>query len=107
MTYASLAVMFVSAAALVALIAALVVHPPRRWWHSTFAVAIILVMLTAVFDNLMIATDLFRFDDDSLLGVHLFLVPVEDFAWPVAAALALPALWELMGRLSAVRSADS
>lgn len=107
MTYASLAVVFVAAAALVALTAAWAVRPPRRWWHSTLAVAIILVLLTAVFDNLMIATDLFRFDDDALLGVHAFLVPVEDFAWPVAAALALPALWELIGRRSAARSADS
>jgi hypothetical protein len=33
-----------------------------------------------------------------LLGWHVILAPVEDFAWPLAAALALPSLWELLGR---------
>lgn len=107
MTYALLAVVFVSAAALVALATARAVRPPRRWWHSTLAVALILIVLTAAFDNLMIAADLFRFDSESLLGVHVFLVPIEDFAWPLAAALALPALWELLGRLRVQRSVDS
>jgi len=46
----------------------------------------------------MIAADLFRFDESRLLGWHVILAPVEDFAWPLASALALPALWELIGR---------
>jgi lycopene cyclase domain-containing protein len=60
-------------------------------------VAGVLLVLTAVFDSLMIAADLFRFDESRLLGWHVGLAPVEDLAWPLAAALALPALWELLG----------
>jgi lycopene cyclase domain-containing protein len=60
-------------------------------------VGAILLVLTAVFDSVMIAADLFRYDDSALLGVHVLRVPLEDLAWPVFAALALPALWELTG----------
>lgn len=98
MTYASLAAVFLTGAALAAAAAGWMLRLPRRWWHSTVTVALVLMLLTVVFDNLMIAADLFRFDDEALLGLRLFLVPIEDLAWPLAAALALPALWELLGR---------
>ena len=98
MSYPVVAVLFLSVAAGVAGAAAVVRRPGRRWWGCTAAVAAVLVLLTAVFDSLMIAADLFRFDESRLLGWHVLLAPVEDFAWPLASALALPALWELLGR---------
>mgnify|MGYP000920518594 CR=1 FL=1 len=52
--------------------------------------------MTVVFDSLMIISDLFRFDESSLLGVHLWHAPLEDLAWPLAAGLLLPALRELL-----------
>jgi lycopene cyclase domain-containing protein len=58
------------------------------------------LVLTAVFDNLMIAAGLFSYDDDRLVGAYLVLVPVEDFAYPIAAAILLPSLWILIGRRS-------
>jgi lycopene cyclase domain-containing protein len=97
-SYAGLALVFLTLAAAVALTAAVVARPPRRWWGCTAAVAVALLVLTAVFDSLMIAADLFRFDESRLLGVHVLLAPLEDFAWPLASALALPALWEILGR---------
>ena len=96
MSYPAVALLFLAAAALVALLAVVVRRPGRRWWLCTGAVTAVLLVLTAVFDSLMIAADLFRFDEDRLLGMHVILAPVEDFAWPVAAALALPALWTLL-----------
>ncbi|MDQ0708801.1 hypothetical protein QFZ52_001453 [Arthrobacter woluwensis] len=39
---------------------------------------------------------MFSYDPTSLSGAHLGNVPVEDFAYPVAAALMLPALWVLL-----------
>jgi hypothetical protein len=41
--------------------------------------------------------DLFRYGASALTGLRVGLTPVEDFAWPLAVALALPALWELLG----------
>ena len=57
-----------------------------------------MLVLTAVFDNAMIAADLFRFDDDQLTGVRVGLAPIEDFAWPLAASAALPGLLLLLER---------
>ena len=96
MTYASLALLFLGVATVTALAAGLHRGLTRQWWWTTLVVAVLLVVLTAVFDSAMIATDLFRYGDTSLLGPRVLLVPIEDFAWPVAAAVALPALWELL-----------
>lgn len=65
-------------------------------WPAVGAAGVALLALTAVFDNVMIAVGLFSYDPDSLSGPHLGNVPLEDFAYPVAAALMLPALWVLL-----------
>lgn len=57
-----------------------------------------LVALTAVFDNIMIASGLFDYAGHTLAGIHIGLAPIEDFAYPVAAALLLPGLWLLFSR---------
>jgi lycopene cyclase domain-containing protein len=98
-SYASLAAVFLAAAVLTAAAAARAARPSRGWWCSTLTVALVLCVLTAVFDTVMIAGDLFRYGAGALLGVRVLLVPVEDFAWPLAAALLLPALWQLLGLL--------
>jgi lycopene cyclase domain-containing protein len=52
-------------------------------------------VLTAVFDNLMIGSGLMRYDARNITGVRLGVVPLEDFAYPIAGLLVLPALWIL------------
>lgn len=96
MTYASLALLFVTAAAVVALLATGTGRLPQRWWSATLCVGALLLVLTVAFDSLMIAADLFRYGDGALLGLRVLLVPVEDLAWPVVAVLLVPALWELL-----------
>lgn len=69
----------------------------RRVRWSAVAVAVgVLVVLTIVFDNLMIAADLFTYGEGTLLGWYVGLVPVEDLAYAVVAATLLPALWHLV-----------
>ncbi|MFC8598645.1 lycopene cyclase domain-containing protein [Isoptericola sp. NPDC057191] len=97
MTYAALAAAVVGGAVVVALVATGVRGLGARWWATTTVTAVVLVALTVVFDSLMIAADLFRYDESALLGVRVWLTPVEDLAWPVVAALLLPALWALVG----------
>lgn len=53
-------------------------------------------VLTAVFDNVMIAAGLFDYGHELLLGVYVGQAPVEDFAYPLGSALLLPALWLLL-----------
>ncbi len=97
MTYAGLAAVFVAACGVVAVIASVRCRLTARWWIITGATISILLVLTVVFDSVMIQADLFGFDQNSLLGVHVWHAPVEDLAWPVAAGLLLPALRELLG----------
>ncbi len=57
---------------------------------------VVLCVMTAVFDNLMIAAGLFDYADSRRLGVLIGRAPIEDFAYPAAGALLLPALWHLL-----------
>jgi lycopene cyclase domain-containing protein len=96
MTYAGLAAVFVGICAGVAVAVSLTRRLPATWWLTTAVTIVVLLVLTVVFDSLMIASDLFRFDEESLLGVRLWQAPLEDLAWPLAAGLLLPALRELL-----------
>jgi lycopene cyclase domain-containing protein len=71
-------------------------RPGPRWWLITAATIAVLLVLTIIFDSLMIAADLFRYAEDDLLGVRFLLTPLEDLAWPLAAGLLLPSLWLLL-----------
>lgn len=97
MTYSMLSVLVVLVAGGVAALCAVRVRPPARWWAGTAVVAAMLVVLTAVFDSVMILADLYRYQEASLSGLRIGAAPVEDFAWPVAAALLLPSVWLLLG----------
>lgn len=52
-----------------------------------------LLILTIIFDNIMIWLGLFSYDADRILGFHIGLVPVEDLAYPFVAAVLVPWLW--------------
>lgn len=58
----------------------------------------VLVVTTAVFDSVIVATGIVGYDPARILGVRIGAAPIEDFAYPIAAGLALPALWHLLGR---------
>ena len=57
-----------------------------------------LCVLTVVFDTAMIAADLYVFDPDKILGVHVWGAPIEDFAYAIAAAIGMPVLWMVLGK---------
>ena len=96
MTYWSLDAIFLAIAAAVALVA-LVARRPSRWLAVLLAAGILLV-LTAVFDNVMIGIGLVGYDRRLISGVFIGRAPVEDFAYTVAAVVLLPSLWMLLGR---------
>ncbi|SME90588.1 lycopene cyclase domain-containing protein [Cellulosimicrobium cellulans J34] len=68
--------------------------------------AVVLCVLTLVFDTLMIAADLYVFDPRKILGVYLWGAPLEDFAYALAAALGTPVLWTVLGDRGRARAAD-
>jgi len=67
----------------------------RRRMTSSALTALALCVLTLVFDNVMIALDLFSYPDEHLSGVRLGLAPIEDFAYPLCAAFLVPAVFDL------------
>lgn len=96
MTYVDLVLIFLAASA-VPLGAAVLLHRPgRRWWAAQGLTLLALSVLTAVFDSLMIAADLFRYEESNLSGIHVWLAPIEDFAWPLAAVMVVPSLMLLL-----------
>jgi small toxic polypeptide LdrA/B/C/D len=100
MTYGTLALTLVALAAVLAVVGALALPRARRSGHllAVLATASGLVLLTAVFDTVMIHFDLFSYASDKIGGIAIGLAPIEDFSYPIACALALPAVWVLMRR---------
>lgn len=103
MTYTLINVVFLAIAAAVWLVVARsrADDGPRR---APAAAALgVLLVLTAVFDNVMISVGLVDYDPALRLGRSIGVAPIEDFAYPVGAVLLLPALWHLLGRRTGPR----
>ena len=101
MTYLTLALAFIVAAALAGLVLARIGAPRgsgRSHWATAGLTLVSLVLLTAVFDSLMIGFDLFHYESEHLLGLHIGLAPIEDFSYPLVCVLLLPALWLALTR---------
>ncbi|QEE60273.1 lycopene cyclase domain-containing protein [Salinibacterium sp. dk2585] len=96
MTYWALNAVFLAVVVLVASAALLARRSPQ--WRSVGLAALAVLALTAVFDNVMIAVDLFGYNDDRISGAFLGLAPLEDFAYAIAAVVLLPSLWDLFDR---------
>ena len=61
-------------------------------------VMIPMLILTAVFDNLIILAGIVGYDETKLLGINVGVVPIEDFAYTVVAVLLVPAIWKAASR---------
>ncbi|MCU1440530.1 MAG: lycopene cyclase [Rhodoglobus sp.] len=99
MTYWALNGIFLAVVAIVVLVAA------RRVRGAAIGLtAAVLLVMTAVFDNVMIAVGLVDYEPSRISGVFLGLAPLEDFAYTIAAVVGLPALWSLLpgGRRSSI-----
>jgi small toxic polypeptide LdrA/B/C/D len=97
MTYPLLCLILIAVAFTVRLIAHAVVRRRGgriRVLPSVIAGAV-LVALTLVFDNVMIAAGLFTYAEPHISGIHVGLAPLEDLSYPLATAIALPGIWAL------------
>lgn len=54
---------------------------------------VILLVLTALFDSLIIAAGIVAYDQSKLLGLFIGRAPVEDFFYSILAVLLVPSLW--------------
>jgi lycopene cyclase domain-containing protein len=95
MTYWLLNLPFLAVVAVVALAAVLARRAPR--WRAVGLAAIVLLLATVVFDNVLVATGIVGYDSGRISGVLIGVAPIEDFAYAVAAVVLLPSLWSLLG----------
>jgi lycopene cyclase domain-containing protein len=93
MTYLQLSAWFLAATVVVVLLLALASRRRGPRPATVGATILVMLVLTAVFDTLMIASGLFHYAAPQLVGIRIGLAPLEDFAYPLAGALLLPALW--------------
>lgn len=96
MTYWALNAIFLAVVLVVALLAL-----RRLRWAAIGVTAAILLVMTAIFDNVMISVGLVAYNESLVGGVFVGVAPVEDFAYAIAAIIGLPSLWVLLGRRDA------
>lgn len=101
MTYWGLNAVFLGVVAALVLVGTVRGRRPR--WAAIAVATAALLIVTAVFDNVMISIGLVAYDESLISGAFVGVAPLEDFAYAIAAVAGLPALWALLP--SADRSA--
>lgn len=74
--------------------------PSKRAW----ILLAILLVLTAVFDSLIIHFGIVAYDPEKLLGIYIGKAPIEDFFYAVLAVVIVPHLWGKLGGKHAKQS---
>jgi lycopene cyclase domain-containing protein len=80
---------------------------PAVSWPAVGLTAALLLVMTAVFDNIMIGVGLVGYNESLISGAFIGIAPLEDFAYTVAAVVLLPSLWALLPVSSGSASAPT
>lgn len=64
---------------------------PSVRWQGMLAV---LLIMTAIFDSLIVGFGVVAYDQSKILGVYIGRAPIEDFFYAILAAIMIPALWK-------------
>ena len=67
--------------------------PPVAWWITLGG----LLLLTAIFDPLIIYLNIVDYDPTKILGITLLGAPIEDFFYALYAACIVPLVWNRLG----------
>lgn len=67
----------------------------RRWinWKVMVPSAVFMLLMTLIFDNLIIGSGIVDYDFSKTSGIKLFLAPIEDFAYTLVALVLVPSLF--------------
>lgn len=65
----------------------------KSGWLLVAKVAVPMLVLTAVFDNAIIAAGLVTYDTAKISQLYIGLAPIEDFGYTIAVALLIPTIW--------------
>lgn len=64
-------------------------------WRVIFRATGVLIIATAIFDNLIVGTGIVAYDERLILGIKIGYAPIEDFAYSLAAPLLISIAAEL------------
>lgn len=95
-TYLILNLLFI---AVVLLLLKLVGVP--SWDRTMTWVLALLIVLTALFDSLIIAVGIVDYDPSKILGLRLGYAPIEDFMYAILALIIIPTIWKKLETPSA------
>lgn len=95
MTYPLIVLPFVVVTIIVTLATVRLPRFGTRMAASSIA-AIVLLILTAIFDNVMIGVGLVTYPEEHLSGLSIGLAPIEDFSYSLCAAFLVPAVYTLL-----------
>lgn len=70
----------------------------HRYDRTFFVVLMVLVICTALFDSLIIAADIVKYNPELRTGIDIWQAPVEDFFYSLVAAILVPAAWRYSDR---------
>ena len=62
-------------------------------WRAIGFTMLWMLLVTLVFDNLIIGLEIVGYDKTKISGILLGLAPIEDFAYTVVAVLAVSIIW--------------
>lgn len=72
----------------------IVLRPQKLDGKPIGSALVVLLVMTAVFDSLIIANGIVAYDTAKILGLYIGKAPVEDFAYTLAAVVLIPYLWK-------------
>lgn len=66
------------------------------WNKASLLTLIILSITTAIFDSLIILTEIVDYDYSLLLGIKIGTAPIEDFFYSLIAVMLVPSAWHYL-----------
>lgn len=61
--------------------------------RASMKTLLLLVVLTAIFDSLMVALGFFDYESSKIIGVYIGKAPIEDFFYSILAVILIPSVW--------------
>ena len=71
-----------------------------RWNKLMTSLLVLLLVLTAVFDSMIVGLGIVDYDTTKLLGIYIGNAPIEDFFYAVLVVMVVPMVWDKLGEYS-------